>query len=60
MPHAFWMYTVFYEFVLAGDYVCSALLSYFNNRKEDTVKKYPYTIATILLLFLLFWGQLNF
>lgn len=57
MPHAFWMYTDFYEFALAGDYVCSALLSCFNDRKEDTFKKYPYTIATIvLLLFLLFWG----
>lgn len=53
MPHAFWMYIVFCECILAGDYICSALFSYFNNSKEEKFKVCPYTTATIVL-FLLF------
>ena len=44
----------FYEFVLAGKYICSALCSYFNISKEEKFEKYPYNTVTILLLFLLF------
>lgn len=52
----FWMHAVFYEFVLAGDYICSALLSSFNNRGEIQEIPLYNIIISAVLLFLVFWG----